>query len=413
MDLPDRERGLWIGDVADQTGAIFYTLDEAGRLLLKKGIDNTIAYRDGDIIQGLTPGFGAYRGKSSELTAQSLQFIDQVVWQYYYNTGDEETLANAYPAIFNYLNLWEIKPDGLPEHRKGYANLVDWGEDTDPTPTPTNVCWYYIALKAAKKMAITLKNENDIDWYNKRITSIEKNFEAEYWQGTHYGTKGKPIEERTTALAIISGLADKAHYKALVDGILLPVQKSSPHMEWIVEEAIMLTGQYDKGLLRMKQRYESQVSNKNLTTLYEKFDDKKPGTPNHAWNAPNYVLSRYIAGIKATDVAWKSFEVKPNLAYLTNVDQIVPSVKGNISVEVNKTIDTYSINLISPEQTTATIYVPKEGKNIKVVLVNGKIVWKNGGQQKQIKGFAYESENSNYLLFKADSGKWSIVSKYK
>ena len=42
MDCPDRERGLWIGDVADQTGAVFYTLDEPGRLLLKKGIDNTM-----------------------------------------------------------------------------------------------------------------------------------------------------------------------------------------------------------------------------------------------------------------------------------------------------------------------------------------------------------------------------------
>ncbi|GIZ09498.1 alpha-L-rhamnosidase C-terminal domain-containing protein [Flavobacterium sp. UMI-01] len=411
MDCPDRERGLWIGDVADQTGAIFYTLDDAGRQLLKKGIDNTIAYRAGDTIQGLAPGFGAYRGKSSELTCQSLQFIDQVVWQYYYNTGDKETLANAYPAIFNYLNLWKMKPNGLPEHRKGYANWVDWGEDTDSTPT--NVCWYYMALKAAKKMAIALKQDKDIEWYSNRITSIEKNFANEYWQETHYGTKGKPIEERTTSLAIVSGLADKAHYDKLVDSILLPVQKASPHMEWIAQEAIMLTGQYDKGLLRMKQRYESQVNNKELTTLYEKFDDKKPGTPNHAWNAPNYVLSRYIAGIKATDVAWKSFEVKPNLAHLTYVKQIVPSVKGDISVEENKSKDRYSIHLISPKETTATIYVPKSGKKISKILVNRKNVWKRDKKFKQLKGFEYVSQDSNDIMFKVAPGKWSVLAQYQ
>ena len=64
MDCPDRERGLWIGDVADQTGAVFYTLDNAGIKLLKNAIDNTIAYRNDSIIQGLAPGFGDYRGKT-------------------------------------------------------------------------------------------------------------------------------------------------------------------------------------------------------------------------------------------------------------------------------------------------------------------------------------------------------------
>tara|TARA_R110002033_G_scaffold171186_1_gene217533 strand:- start:8881 stop:11235 length:2355 start_codon:yes stop_codon:yes gene_type:complete len=403
MDCPDRERGLWIGDVADQTGAVFYTLDEPGRLLLKKGIDNTIAYKDGDTIQGLAPGFGAYRGKSSELTGQSLQYIDQGIWQYYYNTGDEATLKNAYPAVLNYLKLWGMQENGLPEHRKGYANWVDWGIDTDPTPT--NVVLYYMALKAAKKMAVTLGETEDITWYDARINSIEKNFEKEYWQGNRYGSKKKLIEERVSALAIISGLAKKEHYNILVDSVLVPVKKSSPHMEWMAEEAIMLTGQYDKGLQRMKQRYESQVNMEWLTTLYEKYQPELRGTYNHAWNAPNYVLSRYIAGIKPTDVAWSNFEVKPNLEHLTSVKQIVPSVKGDITLEVNKTENMYTMNLISPKETTATLYIPKTGN----VFVNEQLFWKKGKLKKQIKGIEYESESNEFLKFKVDSGNWKIV----
>ena len=42
-----------------------------------------------------------------------------------------------------------MQPKGLPEHRKGYADWVDWGVDSDPTPT--NVVLYYMALKASKK----------------------------------------------------------------------------------------------------------------------------------------------------------------------------------------------------------------------------------------------------------------------
>jgi hypothetical protein len=411
MDCPDRERGLWVGDVADQTGAVFYTLDEPGRLLLKKGIDNTIAYRDGDTIQGLAPGFGAYRGKSSELTGQSLQYIDQGIWQYYYNTGDKPTLKNAYPAVLNYLKLWEMKPNGLPEHRKGYANWVDWG--IDPDPVPTNVVLYFMALKAAKNMAVTLGKTNDISWYNNRINSIKQNFEKEYWQGVRYGSKNKAIEERVSALAILSGLAKKEHYDILVDSVLVPVKKSSPHMEWIAEEAIMLTGQYSKGLQRMKDRYQEQVDIEWLTTLYEKYHPKLRGTYNHAWNAPNYVLSRYIAGIKATEVAWAEYEVKPNLVHMTSVKQIVPSVRGDIFLEINRADGSYQIDLISPENTIAKVYIPKNGKEFSKVKVNGKVIWKKGKLKSSVDNVSFLKEDKDFAIFKVKEGSWTFTANHK
>ncbi|WP_044211335.1 alpha-L-rhamnosidase C-terminal domain-containing protein [Flammeovirga sp. OC4] len=404
MDCPDRERGLWIGDVADQTGAIFYTMDEAGRKLLKKAIDNTVAYADGDTIQGLAPGFGAYRGKSSELACQSLQYIDQVVWQYYYNTGDKATLANAYPGILRYLGLWKMGEDGLPMHRKGYANWVDWGED--PDPVPMNVVWYYNALKAGKRMALVLGEEQDLVWYDQRIQSIKANFEGKYWRGTHYGSKGKPREERTTSMAVISGLANPKNLDIMVDSTLFPIQKASPHMEWLAEEALMKTGHFNKGLLRMKQRYEDQVNQEGLTTLYEKFNPKRRGTYNHAWNAPNYVLSRYIAGIKATDVAWASYEVKPNLAHFNKVKQLVPSVKGDIELEVTSNGNNYEMKLVSPANTTAKVYIPNTDQSISELKINGKVVWKNGKYRSKVKGIQWVENEKTDLTFLVEEGHW-------
>lgn len=411
MDCPDRERGLWIGDVADQTGAVFYSLDEPGRLLLKKGIDNTIKYRNGDTIQGLAPGFGAYRGKSSELTGQSLQYIDQGIWQYYYNTGDRATLANSYPAVLNYLKLWQMEANGLPKHRKGYANWVDWGIDRDPTPT--NVVLYYMALKAARNMAVTLNENQDLSWYDQRINSIKANFEKVYWQQTRYGSKNKPVEERVTALAVLSGLAKEEHYNVLVDSILLPVQKSSPHMEWIAEAAIMHTGQFDKGLLRMQQRYQEQVDMEWLTTLYEKYQPKLRGTYNHAWNAPNYVLSRYIAGIYATKVAWSEFDVKPNLAHLSSVKQKVPSVKGDIIMQAQKTNESYSISLSSPKNTVAKVFIPKEGKVFSSVQLNGKEIYKNGKISNKTAKKYNAQECEKYVKICVGEGSWKLIGQYK
>lgn len=408
MDCPDRERGFWIGDVADQTGAVFYTLDEAGRLLLKKGIDNTIAYQDSAIIQGLAPGFGDYRGKSSELTAQSLQYIDQGIWRYYFNTGDKATLENAYPSVLAYLKLWKMEPNGLPEIRKGYAGWVDWG--TNPDRTPVEICWYYIALKAARNMAVVLDQPDAIGWYDERIKSIEENFDNAFWRDGHYGSKDAVKDERVSALAILSGLADKSKYPALLKNVLTTEYNASPHMEWIVEEAIMQAGDHAAGLRRMRERYESQVDDKDLTTLCEKFEEKR-GTPNHAWNAPNYVLSRYIAGIAADEVGWTKYHVLPNLAHLTAVKQVVPSVRGEIVADIKLENGTYTMKLVSPEGTTAVVGIPKASIAPKTIEANGSSIWEDGAFVSNVPGITWNGEDDKHIKFEVLPGAWTFSAK--
>ena len=409
MDCPDRERALWIGDVGDQTGAIFYTLDEAGRKLLKKAIDNTINYRRGDLIEGLTPGFGSFQTKSAEFVTQSLQFIDHVVWQYYYNTGDVATMANAYPAILKYLELWIMGSDGMPTEKSGGVNWIDWGSDKDGAATQAT--WYYMALKAAKKMAIVLGENDDISWYDSRIQSIEQSYENKYWRGNRYNTSGKPIEERVSSLAVLSGLANENHYNTLVNEVLFPVRKSSPHMEWLAEEALMKMGHPEKALTRMKEVYNFQIIKPDLTTLYERFDtDPKGslGTPNHAWNAPNYVMSRYITGIKATEVAWSAYEVCPTLANLTSFKTTVPSVKGDILVEVNAGKSNFNLKLDSPENTTAVVGIPKTNTEIFEVTVGGVTVWKEGTFVNGVQGISFNSEDASFLKFNVIPGVWEF-----
>lgn len=410
MDCPDRERGLWLGDVADQTGAVFYTLDEPGRLLLKKGIDNTIAYQDSAIIQGLAPGFGNYRGKSSELTAQSLQYIDQGIWGYYFNTGDKATLANAYPSVLAYLKLWNMEPSGLPEIRKGYAGWVDWGEN--PDRKPVEVCWYYLALQSGRKMALALDHTEDIEWYEKRLASIKQSFRKTYWRGGYYGSEGAVKDERVSALAILGGLADESEYPALLENVLTTEYNASPHMEWIIQEAIMIAGDPAAGLKRMRERYQSQVEDKSLTTLCEKFGEKR-GTPNHAWNAPNYVLSRYIAGIAATEVGWEKYHILPHLAHLTSVKQIVPSVKGDITVDIERTDDFYQMSLISPEGTMALVGVPKESVSAERIEANGNTIWEKGAFVGDLTGITWAGEDENFLKFHIAPGTWKVSSAAK
>ena len=114
-------------------------------------------------------------------------------------------------------------------------------------------------------MAVTLGETEDITWYDARINSIEKNFEKEYWQGNRYGSKKKLIEERVSALAIISGLAKKEHYNILVDSVLVPVKKSSPHMD--VDQ---IAARADKEVNVYLEKVMSGTTHKDYSNKYKK-----------------------------------------------------------------------------------------------------------------------------------------------
>ncbi|QDT68731.1 Bacterial alpha-L-rhamnosidase [Planctomycetes bacterium MalM25] len=400
MDCPDRERGLWIGDVADQCGPVFYTLDDAGRQLLKKAIRTTVGYSEDGIIAGLAPGL------IDELPMQSLQFIDQGIWRYYHNTGDSETLAYAYPLVREYLQLWGMEPNGMPSWREGRTAWADWGEGVDPPPT--QVCWYVLALQAAKRMATELGHSSDLTMYEERLEAISANFDKLYWNGKYY-TSGEFKDDRANALAILAGLARPSHYNSIMEEVLIPVRGASPHMEWIVEEAMVLAGAPEEALRRMRERYQSQIDNDERTTLDEYLGVRDGGTYNHAWNAPNYILSKYVAGLAPDSPGWESYHVFPRLLDLTSVEQLVPSVQGEIAVRMNLGEGTFSLELSSPVGTVARVGIPKSIGRVSRVSANQHAVWLDGEPLGGIEGVRCFGENDDYLVFTVAPGEWNLT----
>lgn len=405
MDCPDRERGLWIGDVADQCGSVFYILNEPGRILMKKAILQTVAFKNSSgHLAGLAPG--GWR----ELPCQSLQFIAMGMLHYYKNTGDIDTIAYAYPAVFNYLHVWNMQANGLPDIPTGSRTSPwsDWGDYKDHPPIQN--AWYYIALKAAKEMALLLGKTSDISWYDARIVSIENNFNSTYWQGNHYGSSASTNDDRANALAIVAGLAESSKYDAIVNNSLIPVRNASPHFEWIVEEAMCIAGKTDKALERMKIRYASQVNNPDRTTLDEYAGVNTGGTYNHAWNCPHTILSRHIAGIAADEVGWSKYHILPRLVHLTSINTVVPSPKGNITVNINVTSDQYKMDLVSPSGTTALVGIPKAKINIAEIKANGTVIWTNGSFSGGVSGITWAGEDAEFIKFNVSAGAWTFMS---
>lgn len=404
MDTPDRERGLWIGDVADQASYLFYSMDQPGRDLLKKAIKVTMAFSDSE--SGIFAGLGP--GRFRELPAQSLQFIEQSIWHYYFNTGDKEILAYAYPYVHKYLTLWDIKDNGLATFRTGDWKWTDWGPQETIDYSAIQDALYFSALLAAKKMAIELADNTHIDFYDERIKSIKQAYQTEYWQDGYFSSNPAEFkDDRANAVAILFGLAKPEQYAQIVDNVLIPNHFASPHFEWMVYNAMAIAGRYDDALARMKTRYGAQVDNKERSTLTEYMTGG--GTENHAWNAPSTVLSQYIVGIEPTSVAWKTFQIMPNMAHMKRVKQLVPSVQGDIEVEINRTNGEISLALTIPEGTRAVVGIPKHHFAINNVSVNGDEVFQTTGQQpKQHAGIKFVGEDEKYLKFEVIDGRWFI-----
>ncbi|TBN02921.1 glycoside hydrolase [Hyunsoonleella flava] len=410
MDCPDRERALWIGDVADQTGYLFYAMDDAGRQLLKKAILQTMSFSQDGVIGALGPL------RVRELVTQSLQFIAQGIWPYYLNTGDKETLQNVYPFVYDYLALFPMLENGLPEYRKRKSpdswDWVDWGVKMTEDKQPIQMAFYYLALKEAKKMAEVLGEDVHAKWYEARMKTMKPAFEKAYWKNGFYSSNAEKLkDDRANAIAIVSGIANPEYYNQIVDNVLIPNRYSSPHFEWIAEEAMCIAGRYKASLERMKAQYQSQVDKKSMSTLYEMFP--RGGSYNHAWNGSNKILSKYIAGVEPTKLAWSEYQILPNMVHFKKLKKVIPTVKGTIAIDLEIVDNIYQLDLESPENTIAIIGVPKEGKEIEEVIVDGKLVWKRGKLRKLLKGLSYVDQDDQFLKFKVSSGNWNFRAIYK
>jgi hypothetical protein len=81
-------------------------------------------------------------------------------------------------------------------------------------------------------------------------------------------------------------------------------------------------------------------------------------TVNHAWTGgPLTLLSKYVAGIAPTEPGYAAFQVLPQLGDLTEVSASVPSIKGTISVDIERG-PPFTMNVVVPPDAPAVVGIP-------------------------------------------------------
>ncbi|MDO5553039.1 MAG: alpha-L-rhamnosidase C-terminal domain-containing protein [Planctomycetia bacterium] len=359
FDCPDRERAQWWGDAVNELGEAFYVFDQRADALPRKGFYELARFqREDKTLYSPVPGVF-----NTELPAQMLATISVCgLGCYSFYSGDNETACDIYPAIRDYLKIWQFDEEGVIQVRTGDWSWGDWGEDIDLRVLLN--CWYYLAVKEAKELALRLNLNDDADFWSQCMTKLEESFDRVFWTGTEYRDPHYTAcsDDRANAMAVVSGLADATKYP-LVRAFLKEHKHASPYMEKYVLEALCLMGYYDDCLTRMKERFAKMVENEEFTTLWEGWgigaEGFGGGTINHAWSGGGLTcLAQYITGVAPTEPAFKSFRIFPQMGHLTAIDQTTPTQYGSIVVSLRRTDESFAVKVTVPEGTKGELILP-------------------------------------------------------
>jgi len=373
MDCPDRERSQWWGDMVNESGEAFYALCPKSRFLTQKGILELINWQreDGTIFSPIPAG-----NWNRELPGQMLASIGYYgFWNYYWNTGDEEIIAEVYNGVKRYLDVWELDENGVLVKRMTEKDSDgwywgDWGNNIDKDLLMNE--WYYLALKGYENMSELLGKSDQAQWAKNQMVKFKASFNKTFWRGDEYRSYHyeKDTDDRGQALAVVAGLADPDKYQVIF-GILQKQEYASPYMEKYVIEALFLMDQPEYGLKRLKKRFQDMVDDENHTTLFEGWGVGKDGfgggSTNHAWSGGGLtILAQYVCGLYPLEPAWKSFSVKPQLGILQFAETSNETIAGKVAVKVSKTDAGIDMALSVPEGSSAVVYISSDLQNVSI-----------------------------------------------
>ena len=388
-DCPDRERvGFW-GDGTPELNQCFYVFDAAAHRLAKELV-----------LRKLEPKF--YPG-------QHLEFLGEYgLWFYYLHTGDLDSMCAVYEATKTFL---------FDTYQFGKRTWFDWGKEFKDIAV-IETCFYYICLGTLKKMALATGHEADVAAIDQKLEGIKTTFDSQYWKERCYMSSQVMMpDDRANAMAVNAGLADQSKWQAIYENVLTKRTNASCFFDRWVFEALCTMGRQEYALLRMYERYRTMIPC-SFTTLWEHYDRwwashidafDLGSSLNHGWNPPAVFLSQTIAGVAPVAPGWATYHVLPKEAFLTAIKVVVPTIKGTVTVDLNKTATEYSIGLTSPAGTTAIVGIPKGAfTTLTSIKVNGTPIW-NGSFTGGADGVTWHCEDEEYVKFNLAPGTWTIV----
>ena len=271
-------------------------------------------------------------------------------------------------------------------------DIVDWprcgdwphGEDDHYHLTAYNTvvnAFHYQALCILQKMADLTGRKEEAKELQVECERVYKAFNTLLFdpEKSLYldGAESDHITLHSNLFPLALGLVDEQKQGAIMDYIRSRGLVCSVYASQFLMDGIYEARDADYGLHLLTKQDERSWYNMvrhNATITYEAWDDKFKNNQdwNHAWGAaPANIIPRRLLGVTPLEAGFEKMAIHPQTSTLGKVEAKVPTVKGEVTLAIDSTSNSYSLKVTIPANTLAEVVLPC-AKEVKELRIDGK-----------------------------------------
>lgn len=265
---------------------------------------------------------------------------------------------------------------GLNKHEGGEADgfvFTDYNAVTN--------AYHYETLRLMSKIAGTLDIPSEASFYDKEAKEFLILFNTMFFDNKSGCYQDGDTTKHTSLHANIFPVAfymvPESKINKVMDFIRTRKMACSVYGSQFLMDAIYNASDAEYGLSMLTKTDDRGWYNMirvGSTISLEAWDNKyKPNQDwNHAWGAvPANIIPRKLMGVEPLLPGFDKVQIKPQLASLSWAKAIVPTVKGEIKLEIENKKGKYNMQLTIPANMESEVYLPLLSKKYEVK-INGE-----------------------------------------
>jgi alpha-L-rhamnosidase len=368
---PTREKMGWTQDGLNTMEAAIYNFDAAA-LYTKYLFDMIDAQEANGHVPPIVPTNGWGRTKpggappdySDPWWGGTLPYVAEKLYEYY---GDRRVIEEAYEPMKRWVDYLGTTAND---------HLIDWwlgdwleiGAPGRPKRTPiiqTSTAGYYYCAMAVVRAANLLGKPDDAQKYRRLAEEIKASFNQHFLDDAT-GLYAKD-SQTSQVLSLYLDMAPTRERDLILLRLIEDIHQHKDHMTTgFVGVMPLLHGLVDWGYPDLAYKVAMQedvpgflqmIADGN-STLGESLDNIS-GSRHHPFGACiGSFLFREIAGIRPAAPGFQKIAILPVLGDLAWAKANYDSIHGRIVSEWKREADRFTLNVIVPPNTTATVYLP-------------------------------------------------------
>ena len=240
--------------------------------------------------------------------------------------------------------------------------------------------YHYEALKLMGRIAATLGSAKESSYYQSEAEQLLKQFNKTFLnkkQGVYVdGDTTLHASLHANMFPVAFGMVPAANRQKVIRFIQSRKMACSVYGSQFLMDALYEASDADYALSLLTKTDDRSWYNMirvGSTISLEAWDNKyKPNQDwNHAWGAaPANIIPRKLMGVEPLLPGFDKVRIKPQLASLSRAKAIIPTIKGEIRLEIENNAGEYKIHVTIPANMESEVYLPLILKQYEVNINN-------------------------------------------